>query len=439
MESPLRRTRDAWASTQTAGSSGPSAGRPVSAPKLDTLDRVTEHMRPTPRIGWALLLAATALASLSIAFGSSMPSVLADDSAPKDEVERKFRKLDRDGDGKVSRKELTNRARFDRLDANGDGAITLEEARAAQSSAPAKKPAKKPTRGEAEPPPMPELTQHLGLPYAKIKGVAPKELSLDLYAPKKKGKHAVMVMIHGGAWSYGNKSDQSMRRYKVPHFVGAGYVYVSINYRLSKTPAVKHPAHVKDVAKALAWVHDNVAKYGGDPDRIFVMGHSAGAHLAVLVATDHRRLKAEGKSLSMLKGVISLDTAAYDVSRAIHELRGGPRVRAIFEKPFGKTKDAWLDASPAHHVAPKKGIPPMLVFYTRGLKTGGQLSKDFVQQLRTSGTPAFAVHASDKDHGGINWCIGQVGDPYTSLVMRFLEQPQDADKLSLKPPKPRKR
>ena len=89
-----------------------------------------------------------------------------------------------------------------------------------------------------------------------------------------------MVYVHGGGWKRGDKSRVGE---KVEFFTGRGWVFVSVNYRL--LPEGAHPANVNDVARALAWVHDHATDYGGDPDRLFLMGHSAGAHLAALVAT----------------------------------------------------------------------------------------------------------------------------------------------------------
>jgi acetyl esterase/lipase len=160
------------------------------------------------------------------------------------------------------------------------------------------------------------------------------------------------------------------------------------------------------------------------------MGHSAGAHLAALVATDHRRLEAAGKSLAILKGAICLDVAAYDLSRNLNESGAGPHGRRMFESAFGKTEEGWRDASPRHHVAPDKGIPPMLIFHAGRRAAVEQQSRQMVDALRKAGTPAQLIHAPDKNHAGINWCIGQPGDPYTAVVMRFLERPQDANTLA---------
>jgi len=260
--------------------------------------------------------------------------------------------------------------------------------------------------------PCPAMTSTLDVVYAEREGVDPKLLSLDIYAPSAEGKHPVVVMIHGGGWRAGDKANRSMTEHKAPHFTGAGYVYVSINYRLSKAPKTRHPAHVEDVAAALAFVHDNVAEYGGDPGRIFVMGHSAGAHLAALVAADRRRLAAHGKPLSIVKGVVCLDAGAYDLASRAED--AGPRLRAMYEAAFG---DALRDASPLHHVA--EGVPPMLLFYT-----GNRKPAEMVAALRRAGAPAEAIHAKDKDHAGINACIGQEGDPYTARILRFLANPR---------------
>ena len=273
--------------------------------------------------------------------------------------------------------------------------------------------------------------------YAHTEGVAANLQSLDVYTAKgadPSGPRPVMIMIHGGGWRKGDKAGLGMTRYKVPHFVGNGYVYVSINYRLSdELNAPKHPAHVQDCAKAIAWVHDHIAKFGGDPDRLFVMGHSAGAHLAALVSTDHRRLAAEGKDLRIIKGTLCLDTAAYDIPRYINELGGGPAMRQLYANAFGTTEASWEDASPRHHVASGKGTPPILFFHTGKRMAGERLSNELVEAMVKAGTPAQAIHAVDKDHAGINHCIGEPGDPYTKVIMEFLASPTLAGKLKLGP------
>jgi acetyl esterase/lipase len=102
---------------------------------------------------------------------------------------------------------------------------------------------------------------------------------LDVYSPKGVKQAPVVVFVHGGEWARRDKSEVS---YKPKFLNGNGIVFVSINYRL--TPAVTHPAHVSDVASAVGWVRDHAADFGGDPNKVVLMGHSAGCHLVTLVA-----------------------------------------------------------------------------------------------------------------------------------------------------------
>src|SRR5205085_1089386 len=98
---------------------------------------------------------------------------------------------------------------------------------------------------------------------------------LDIYAPKGAKNLPVVFWIHGGGWQAGNKSDVQE---KPRVFVERGFVFVSTNYRL--LPTFDMETIVRDVAKSLGWVHAHIADYGADQQRIFVMGHSAGAQLA---------------------------------------------------------------------------------------------------------------------------------------------------------------
>ena len=288
---------------------------------------------------------------------------------------------------------------------------------------------------QQEAPPVQALTEPQivrNLRYAEMDGVEAKFHTLDLATPGGEGPHPVLVMIHGGGWRLGDKANRSMWKDKLPYFREEGWVYITINYRLTNGEGVPpHPAHVEDVAAALAWVHDHVAEYGGDPDRLFVMGHSAGAHLAALVATDARRLAKYEKPLSMLKGVVCLDTAGYDIAKYLGTDLAGRTARAIYTNAFGFEEEGWKDASPQHFVRPGAGIPPMLIFHTKERREVAHLSQAFVAALRQAKVPAAAIYAADKNHGGINACIGQEGDPYTALIRRFLADPHAANTLKL--------
>src|SRR4051812_45723605 len=110
---------------------------------------------------------------------------------------------------------------------------------------------------------------------------ADKRQTLDVYAPPNAKNLPVIFWIHGGGWQAGDKSEV----YTKPQvFNGKGFVFVSTNYRL--LPDVDMATLTRDVAKAIRWVHDHIAEHGGDPKRLLIMGHSAGAQLAALLCTD---------------------------------------------------------------------------------------------------------------------------------------------------------
>ena len=157
------------------------------------------------------------------------------------------------------------------------------------------------------------------IPYAEP---ANERQMLDVYAPENAKNLPVVFWIHGGGWQGGDKTSVQA---KPKAFVDKGYVFVSTNYRL--LPNVDMETIVRDVAKSIHWVHDHIAEYGGDPKRLIVMGHSAGAQLAALICTDDRYLKAEGLSLAIIKGCVPVDGDTYDVPLMIET--GAARRKAL--------------------------------------------------------------------------------------------------------------
>ena len=144
---------------------------------------------------------------------------------------------------------------------------------------------------------------------------------LDVYSPPNAKNLPVVFWIHGGGWQTGDKSSVQI---KPQAFMDKGFVFVSTNYRL--LPNVDMATIVRDIAKSIRWVHDHIAEYGGDPERLLVMGHSAGAQLAALVCTDDRYLKAEGLSLAIIKGCVPVDGDTYDVPAIIETAETRRRV-----------------------------------------------------------------------------------------------------------------
>jgi arylformamidase len=269
--------------------------------------------------------------------------------------------------------------------------------------------------------PNDSLTVSRDIPYDHVTGVDPNLLSLDVYAPKEgtaaaRDLRPVLVMIHGGAWQIGDKATPNIGSRKAATFVSNGFVYVAINYRLS--PSVRYATQAGDVAKALAWVVQNIGHYSGDPRRIYIMGHSAGAHLAALVATDETYLTGDGLSLNTISGVVLLDTGAYDIPWVMEHI--ATRIRdMMFSPAFGNDPKAWSNASPIDHISAGKGIPPMLILYANRPRSP-DASRRFAQALKAAGVPAAGVEVQGKNHREMNRDAGNPNDAETQIILKFL-------------------
>ena len=255
-----------------------------------------------------------------------------------------------------------------------------------------------------------EPKAHLDLPYAEPKAERQK---LDVYAPADGKDHPVVVWIHGGGWKQGDKKGVGL---KPRAFADHGFVFVSINYRLAPQATVGEMAG--DVAKAVRWVHDHAKEYGGDPRSIFVMGHSAGAHLAALVCTDGRYLTAEGLTLGAVKGCVPVDVSVYDIPKRLKESGSVPP--ATFTAVFGENGEVHRAFSPALQAAKDKGVPPFLILHVADRPDTKAQSQWFADKLKEAGVPARVVAAEGKTHGTINSDLGKPDDKPTTAVFEFL-------------------
>ncbi|MCA9247341.1 MAG: alpha/beta hydrolase [Planctomycetales bacterium] len=237
---------------------------------------------------------------------------------------------------------------------------------------------------------------------------------LDVYSPAAGAEHPVVIWLHGGAWRFGDKrSVQS----KPQAFVDHDYVFVAINYRF--VPQVNMGDIAADVAKAVRWSYDHIAEYGGTRDSLFIAGHSAGAHLAALIATDQQYLKAEGLSLTNLKGCIPVDTAMYDAERQIRE-RGPSRSR-IYRDAFGDRAETQQEYSPRSYVAKGKGIPPFLILHVASRADSTAQTRAFANSLEKAEVDVRVVAGEGKTHGTINRELGLPNDAPTRAVFEFLD------------------
>ena len=248
--------------------------------------------------------------------------------------------------------------------------------------------------------------------YSELKS---ERQSLDVYAPTSGGEHPIVVWIHGGGWRQGDK--QAVQR-KPKAFVERGLVFVSINYRF--VPQVTVKEMTGDVAKAIRWARDHARDFGGDPNRIFVMGHSAGAHLAALVCTDERYLQAEGLSLSVIKGCVPVDTAAYDIPKRFEQ--SGAAKADAGKSIFGADEAMHRELSPVAYVGKVKSIPPFLILHVSDRPDSTAQSQAFAKALTQAGVLATLVPGEGKTHGTINSELGLPDDKPTKALFEFVHR-----------------
>ncbi len=266
----------------------------------------------------------------------------------------------------------------------------------------------------------PGLQVKRDIPYADP---AHERQVLDVYSSPGAKDRPVVFWIHGGGWQMGDKSSVQI---KPRFFVDKAFVFVSTNYRL--LPSVDMETIVRDIARSIHWVHDHIAEYGGDPDRLLVMGHSAGAQLAALVCTDDRYLKAEGLSLAIVKGCVPVDGDTYDLPAIIETAETRRRVHGLtplsygHRVKFGNDPAKHRDLSAVTHVARDKGIPPFLILHVADHPDTSAQAQRLGNVLRDAGVAATVFGAGNTYHDKLNEDLGLSDDPATKALVEFLGQ-----------------
>ena len=256
------------------------------------------------------------------------------------------------------------------------------------------------------------------LPYATP--AHPRQM-VDVYAPEGAKNLPVVFWIHGGGWEGG---DRTAIQLKPQAFVDKGFVFVSTGYRL--LPEVDMATIFRDIAKSLGWVHENIAKHGGDPKRILVMGHSAGAQLAALICTDDRYLKAEGVPFSVLKGCVPVDGDTYDVPAIIEtaetrrRVHGQPQPKVGHREKFGNDPAKHRDYSAVTHVAKGKNIPPFLILHVADHPDTTAQAQRLGAVLREAGIPTKVFGAKETNHSRLNENLGLPDDESTKALFEFV-------------------
>jgi acetyl esterase/lipase len=338
----------------------------------------------------------------------------------------RFEQLDTNRDGVLQATEVTNQQTFRYLDANSDGQLTRGEALKGLADARSRRestsqPGQGRTRmGMTAPAPARKAE---GMKVVRDLAYAPASeagqsrlLSMDVYSPAKTGSWPVIVMVHGGGWKRGDKASPGVATAKSHYFVQNGFVFISVNYRL--VPDVKPTDQAGDLARAVGFLKKEVNKYGGDPDRIVLMGHSAGAHLSARVATDPTYLRTQGLSPKDLQGVVLLDGAAYNLPEALGEGGTGKMESGLYRDAFGHDTEFWRKCSPTLQ-AGAAPLPPFLIFHAGQREAARHFSQQLAEALLAAGGKAEVVAVPDKNHAGINKDIGTSDDGIGERILEF--------------------
>ena len=256
------------------------------------------------------------------------------------------------------------------------------------------------------PPADVKVTTHLD--YVPTAEYADWKDRLDVYAPANAQDAPVVVSIHGGALREGDKYKEGFVGQRLAQ---AGFVAVVINYRLS--PGVMHPAHIEDAAQAVAWARTHAAEYGGNPRKLFVIGHSAGAYLAALLATDPRYLAPYRMKPTDLAGIVPVSAFFYV-----------DRTGVAPDRPkdvWGTDPATWKAASPGAHLG--KDVPPMLLLYADGDQPWRrQQQTDFVTDLKKAGAPTVNIlMVAGRDHTTVWTRMKNPGDEVAAAIVAFVK------------------
>ena len=239
--------------------------------------------------------------------------------------------------------------------------------------------------------------------------------TLDVFLPKveKTATGApIILMVHGGGWCVGDKAAGKVIENKVARWVPQGFIVVSANYPMvgDGSDALAQAHHI---ARATAFVQAKARNWGGDPRRVILMGHSAGAHLVSLVNADASIRRAN--TVRPLLGVVSLDAGAIDVVRQMPNVY--PFLEVRYREAFGDTKSAWIAASPFHQID-RTASPWLGVCSTTRKDDPCGQAQSYTEKSKSLGVRAKTL-PQRKSHGAINAELGVPGN-YTRAVEDFM-------------------
>ncbi len=259
--------------------------------------------------------------------------------------------------------------------------------------------------------------------YKSIIGINSDLLSLDVYYFDTNIPKPVVVWVHGGAWCIGDKRNNLENKKKL--FRSLGYIFVSVNYRLSPYPyelnnpdRIKFPIHNTDIADAIKWIYQNIENYGGDKNKIVIMGHSAGAQLVALTGTNMSFLQQANVPVDVIKGVIVIDTQAFDIYELIR--LNYPNFD-MYRNAFGTDSIQNIQASAFRNLNRSQVFPKFFIA-KRGDSFRLAKNNEFIQALQNNNIDVYEIEANIYTHSQINDAIGLPNETLiTPTIINFLE------------------
>ncbi len=268
---------------------------------------------------------------------------------------------------------------------------------------------------EKEGPEEPSIVEHLDLLYFP-EAEAHERHKLDIYMPEGVEKAPVLVFFHGGAWIMGGKG-QGKRLQEA--FCQEGYGVVSINYRLANPSepekGVQYPDFVDDASAALNWVYKHIAEYQGNPEQLFVIGHSAGAHIGACLATNETFLASHGlENHSLIKGFIGI-SGVYQIPF------GNPFIDAFFNTAFPHDEAIRKEASPMHH-ADSLDPPSLLLYAEEELPFIDTWAIAFQSKLEKAEVAVKIQEVKGEDHESVYKKLKEKKGEAYDAILSFLEE-----------------
>lgn len=223
----------------------------------------------------------------------------------------------------------------------------------------------------------------------------------------------VVVFLHGGVWQMGDRSQYRNVGYA---FASRGFVAVTASYRLA--PKVRWPAPIEDAAAIVALVKKNAAAWGGDPNRVFLVGHSAGAQLAMVLLYDPTWLAAQKLVPGDIKGVVNI-SGVFDLRAPLDEDQDDGGFARFIGPVFGRNVDVLRAASPLD-IVKKTGTPLLFITGPEDYTAMQAQTAAMTRALALIGEAAPVVVVDGRDHFALVSEIGQPGDRTTTEIVRFL-------------------